>query len=100
MSNGRYIIQNGDGPLASLTEKSVANIVGIFIRKQVSDEELRFVERAEIMRLAIDGCKPFKLWAAETRPKFVGANGKWLTLWQAKHDCFGNCLLTLVTNKN
>ena len=100
MSNGRYIIQNGDGPLASLTEKSVANIVRIFIRKQVSHKELGFVERAEIQRLAIDGCKPFKLWTAETRPKFVGANGKWLTLRQAKHSCFGEDLYTLVIINN
>ena len=81
-------------------EKSVANIVGIFIRKQVSDEEFGFVERAEIQRLAIYCCKPFKLWTAKARPKFVRANGKWLTLWQAKHSCFGEDLYTLVIIKN
>jgi len=67
-------------------ENLVAKIVRIFIRKQVSDEELGFVQATKIMRLAIDGRKPFILWPAKTRPKFIRANSKWLTLWQAKHS--------------
>lgn len=63
----------------------VAQIFSVLDGEPVLDKKLRFVERAEIMRLAVNRAEPLKFWLTEARPKLIRAIVKWLTIRQAKH---------------